>query len=287
MKKSGVVLIVGRPNSGKSTLLNNLLKQKVAITSPKPQTTRFPIDAVYEDERGQIIFTDTPGIFTQSNDMLSRSINANTIQAFDKPADLILYLIDFSKKRDSEENKILGLVRKAESPKILVVNKIDIPNPKFSAEYAFYENEFPHIVYVSALTKANLNLLLNKIYELLPIGKQLVDTKNMVQPGLNLNSSLFISEIIREKVFLFTHDELPYTVKTSVEEIAERSNNCLYIRGKIITTSDQYKKMLIGKNGAMIKKIGMAVRKELETSSGKKVFTEITVETDPDWQSNI
>ncbi|HCM38132.1 MAG: GTPase Era [Candidatus Gottesmanbacteria bacterium GW2011_GWB1_43_11] len=284
--KAGVVALVGRPNVGKSTLLNNLLGRKVAITSPKPQTTRFPMQAIFEDERGQIIFVDTPGMFGETPDTLSRSINLSTEQIFAGKLDLILYLIDYHRPRDTEENKILGWVRKSTAPKILVVNKGDLPGT-FASEYAFYEDEFSLPIKISALHKQNLNILLDKIFDQLPEGQPLVSTANMVQPGLNLNSKLFIAEIIREKVFLFTRDEVPYSVTTAVSEIAERPNGTLYLKGKIITTADRYKKMLVGRGGMMIKEIGMAVRKELEQASGKKVFVELVVEVNPHWMETL
>ena len=283
MTKMGVVLIVGRPNVGKSTLLNNLLRQKVSITSPRPQTTRFPLEAVYEDERGQIIFVDTPGIFNSTPDKLSKTINASVETALDRESDVILYMIDPTRPRDSEENKILGMVRKIKIPKILAINKIDLPQTH-SAEYAFYEDEFPVVIKISAQTHANLNKLLDEIFSLLLEKSPLIDTAKMVQPALNLDSKTFIAEIIREKIFLNTHDEVPYTVNTYVEQIKERRVNQIYIKAKIITTNEQYKKMLIGRHGIMIKEIGMAVRKELEAATGKKIYIDLTVEVNADWQ---
>lgn len=282
--KAGTVALVGRPNAGKSTLLNNLLKQKVSITSPKPQTTRFPIQAIYEDAHGQIIFVDTPGMFGKTPDTLSKHINIQTEKVITQSLDVIVYVIDYTRPRDNEENKILGLVRKSPVPKILVINKADLTKPDFSSEYAFYEDEFTDIVKVSAIYRWNFNILLDKIYARLPKRKKLVDTKNLVQPGLNLDSKLFVSEIIREKVYLFMRDEVPYTVTTRVDEINERGNNLLYIKGVIVTSADRYKKMLVGQDGYMIKKIGMAVRKEMEQASGKQVYTDLTVEVNPHWQ---
>src|SRR3989338_8365998 len=140
--KAGYVAIVGRPNSGKSTLLNNILKQKVAITSPKPQTTRIPIYAVYEEERGQIIFIDTPGIFAKVEDPVAKKINPRAEQILRKNIDVIAYLIDHTRDRNLEENKIIGLVRKIDKPKILVYNKSDIKNPSYIPHFRFLESEF-------------------------------------------------------------------------------------------------------------------------------------------------
>ena len=119
--KSGTVALIGRPNVGKSTLVNNLIGQKVAITSPKPQTTRFPIQALYEDERGQIIFFDTPGIFIKAKDRLSKKINRQTLQTLSEQFDVVLYIVDPTRKRDFEEGRVLGIVRQIDKPKILIL----------------------------------------------------------------------------------------------------------------------------------------------------------------------
>jgi len=124
--KQGKVLLISRPNVGKSTFLNNLISQKVSITSPKPQTTRFPIKALYQDERGEIIFIDTPGLMRKTEDLLSENINKKTLQTLNEELDLVLYMVDPTRKRDFEEARVLGLVRQIEKPKILVLNKIDL-----------------------------------------------------------------------------------------------------------------------------------------------------------------
>ncbi len=284
--KAGIVALVGRPNTGKSTLLNNLLKQKVSITSPKPQTTRFAIQAVYEDERGQIVFIDTPGMSGKTPDVLAKHINQNLQQTLAQSLDVLVYLVDRTRPRDFEENQILGLVRKSPAPKILVFNKSDLKQ-EYSADYAFYEEEFDRIIEISALKRWNFNLLLNEIYSLLPEGQPLVDKSSLVQPGLNLDSKLFLSEIIREKVFLFMRDEIPYSITTQVDEIVNRDNGSLYIAGRIITNEEKYKKMLIGKDGYMIKKIGMAVRKEIEQMANHEVYIDLHVDVNPHWMEQL
>lgn len=283
MKKAGTVALVGRPNVGKSTLLNNIIGRKVTITSPKPQTTRFSIQAVYEDERGQIIFIDTPGIFAKVEDPLSKKINKTAEAAFKKEVDLIVYLIDHTRYRDTEENKTLGLVRKLKIPKILVINKIDIRKPTYIEQYLFLEDEFDTIIKISALKKTNLKQLTEKIFAELPQSEMIIDTKNLVQPALNLDSKTFIAEIIREKAYLRTRQEVPYTLTVVVEEITERKNGVVYIRAKILTNADRYRQMIIGQKGSKIKEIGTMARKELELASDKKVFLDLTVETDPHW----
>lgn len=285
--KSGIVALIGRPNVGKSTLLNAILKHKVSITSPKPQTTRFNIQAVYEDDRGQIIFVDTPGIFAQVDDPLARKINLKAEESFDLGVDLILYVVDHTRQRDVEENKTLGIVRRAKAPKILVINKSDVKEPTHIVQYKFLEDEFDTIIHVSALSTHNIPTLLDAIFEYLPERDQLVDRSTLAQPALNMDSKMFIAEIIREKAFLFLRSEVPYSLTSITDDVVERDNGSLYIKARIITSADRYKSMIIGKNGFMIKEISMAARKELETATGKKVFLELTVETDTHWMDTF
>ncbi|MBI5019025.1 GTPase Era [Candidatus Gottesmanbacteria bacterium] len=281
--KSGIVALVGRPNVGKSTLLNTLLGQKVSITSPKPQTTRFPIQAVYEDERGQIIFVDTPGIFTKVKDQVAARINMRTEETIEKGIDVIVYMVDHTRERAEEESRVLGMVRKLQIPKILVVNKVDVKTPTHIVQYRFMEDEFDEVVEISALENKHIPILLEKIFERLPEGSAIVDTAEMVQPGLNLDSKTFISEIIREKAFLNLRREVPYAIAAVVDDIEERDNGVTYIKARLLTSADRYKGMIIGANGEMIKEISMAARKELEVASNKKVYLELTVETDEHW----
>lgn len=286
--KSGYVAIIGRPNSGKSTLLNNILGQKVSITSPKPQTTRFPIHAVYEDERGQIIFIDTPGIFARVEDPVSKKINPQAEKTLKEGVDVIVYLVDHTRDRDIEENKTLGLVRQlADKPKILAINKIDIKKPSFLPHYKFMEEEFDKTLEISGLYKSNLNYLVDSIFELLPTGEKLVDNTDRPSPVLNMDSKMFLADIIREKAYLFLRKEVPYTLTTTVDEITEKENNLVYIKARIITSNDKYKKMIIGEKGRMVKEIGMAARKELETATNKKVFLDLTVETNSHWYQEL
>ncbi len=281
--KSGVVALVGRPNVGKSTLLNTFLGQKVSITSPKPQTTRFPVQAVFEDERGQIIFVDTPGIFTKVKDQVAARINLRTEEMIEKGIDIIVYMVDHTRERADEENRVLGMVRKLHIPKIMVVNKVDIQSPTHIVQYRFMEDEFDKVIEISALENKHIPILLDAIFERLPEGSAIVDTATLVQPGLNLDSKTFISEIIREKAFLNLRREVPYAIAAVVDEIEERDNGVTFIRARLLTSADRYKGMIIGTNGAMIKEISMAARKELEVAANKKVYLELTVETNDHW----
>ena len=283
MKKAGVVAIIGRPNAGKSTLLNNLLGHKVSITSPKPQTTRFAIQAVYEDDRGQILFVDTPGVVGRVKDQLARRINLEAESQVNKELDLVIYLVDHTRERDLEENKTFGIVRKFQGPKLLVINKIDVMKPTHIVQYKFMEEEFDAVVEISALERKHLGKLLQVIFEFLPEGKPMVESADLVQPGLNIDSKTFLSEIIREKAFLFLRREVPYSLTAVIDDTIERDNGVFYIKARILTSADRYKSMIIGKNGAMIKEISMAARKELETATNRKVYLDLTVETDTHW----
>ncbi len=281
--KQGKVLLIGRPNVGKSTFLNNLIGQKVAITSPKPQTSRFPIWALFEEERGQIIFVDTPGIFGKAEDFLSKKINENTLKIINEEVDVIIYMVDQTRKKDFEEAKVLGIVRKLKKPKILVVNKIDSAEKSYLPQYKFLEEEFRDFFYISGLNKTHVKPLLDKIFEYLPEVDDKEKYKTPVFAGLNLNSRIFIAELIREKVFLMMGEEIPYTVTVIVDEIAERKNNITYIKARILTTNDRYKKMLIGASGRKIKEIGSFARKEIALAINRKVYLDLKVETDPHW----
>ncbi len=282
--KSGKVLLIGRPNVGKSTFLNNLIGQKVSITSPKPQTTRFPIRALYQDETGEIIFVDTPGIMRKTEDHLSENINKKTLQVLNEEVDLVLYMIDHTRKRDYEEARVLGIVRGIDKPKILVINKIDVQDKTYLPQYKFLEDEFSDVFQISALKKLHFKPLIKRIFELLPEAKSEEKTVNPnPYPILNLDAKTFIAELIREKVFLMMGEEIPYTTTVVVDEISERTNGITYIKARILTNNERYKGMLIGASGRKIKEIGAYARKEIALATGKKIYLDLTVETDPHW----
>jgi GTP-binding protein Era len=287
IKKSGTVILLGRPNAGKSTLLNALIGKKVSITSPKPQTTRFSIQAIYEDDRGQILFIDTPGIFAKTEDVLSKNINKRVNESIRSSIDVAIYLIDHTRYRDMEENKTFGLVRTLHCPKILVFNKSDICKPDYRIQYSFMEEEMEETIDVSALKRKHLDTLLSAIYRYLPNRPPIVDPNSIIHPAINIDSKLFIEELIREKAFIFLRNELPYSITTRVDSILERGNGTKVISARIITNNDRYKGMIVGHEGRMIKEISMATRKELETATNSTVFLELAVEVDPHWVDYI
>jgi len=273
----GTVALVGRPNVGKSTLVNNLVGQKVAITSPKPQTTQFSIYAVYESEDVQIVFVDTPGIFAKAP---RKDINLEAERVLKEQIDIVLYIIDHTRKRGIEENRVLGILRKVQKPKILVINKIDKEKPSFRQDYRFLEDEFDSVVEVSALKNKNLPILLSEILKYLHEGEKIVIREDMPTPAINLDSKLYIGENIREKAFLVLRDELPYSIRVEVDDVAPRKNGMFYIKARLITTVDRYKKMIIGAGGARIKQIGSMARRELELATGQKIYLDLKVEVE-------
>ena len=201
-----------------------------------------------------------------------------------KETDLVIYMVDHTRKRDFEEARVLGLVRKIEKPKILVINKIDLQEKSFLPQYKFLEDEFPIVFEISALAHKNFKLLLDKIFEMLPQKSESSLYTEGTYPLLNMDAKTFIGELIREKVFLNMGEEIPYTTTAIVDEITERNKELTYIKARILTTLDRYKAMIIGANGRKIKELGNMARKEIALATGKKIYLDLTVETDPHWQ---
>ncbi len=278
MGKVGTVALIGRPNVGKSTLVNNLVGQKVAITSPKPQTTQLPLYAVFENEEGQILFVDTPGIFAKAKLSEGKAANLEAERALTSDIDVALYIIDKTRPRGLEENRVLGLVRKLKCPKIMVYNKSDVRVPDFTAQYKFMEEEFDSVVHVSALKNLHVSVLIEEIFGYLKEGEKFVDKQAMPIAALNMDSKMYIEELIREKAYLKLRRELPYKIRIVVDENTTRPNGSIFIKARILVPDLHYKKMVIGHNAFMIREIGLMSRKEFEVATGKKVFLDLTVE---------
>lgn len=274
--KVGKVALIGRPNAGKSTLLNNIVGQKVAIVSDKPQTTQSKITAVYEDLQGQIFFKDTPGFFESKLGIKKgKSIIKETIT----DCDILLYVVDHTRKWGIEEEEIANLAINSGKPIFLVINKIDIETPnnkqfyldrfKFAAKKSFE---------VSSLKLIGIKDLINNLFEVLPEGSRDFSVDDHVSPLLSQNSKEYLAELVREKIFLLTSQEVPYQVSVLITSVVNNDiRNILKVKGKIEMSEEKYKAMIIGKNGNMIKKIMKEVRKELENLSNKKVFVELKV----------
>jgi len=287
--KYGKVAIVGRPNTGKSTLINAIMNQKVSITSPLPQTTRRAQTVLFADDRGKILFTDTPGLIGKVVDLMSKRVNEEIPRELAK-ADLVVAVVDISRPKNEEENKVLGLLRKINTKKILVYNKIDqaIGPANHFPDYNYLEDEFDKTVMVSGLKSKNVKTLMNLIFELLParenrgVMKEIESRSSEIRPLTAMGSYEYVGEIIREKAYLFLREEIPYTIDVRVKEIKDKTK-LIYIKAEIVTTADRYKKMIIGVGGKKIKEIGYNARKELELMSTRKIFLDLNVVTDSHW----
>ncbi len=280
-KKAGLAVLIGRSNAGKSTLLNSLVGTKVAIATPKPQTTRHVIQGVLHDPRGQIVFVDTPGIFTQIPDLLTSKLNEKAKDALEG-IDIVLYVADPSRHVGDEERAVYRVVKSATSAKILVLNKSDLERP-YIDEYLAWADDFEAVIEVSGLNARNLKALVDMIFERLPEGEPLYPEGQFTAA----ENKFWLEELIREKIFLKMHQEVPYTTTVEVEEMVTRENGTVYIKASILTTSPRYRKMLIGAGGLAIKSIGQAVRKELEMVTGQKTYIELDVRVEERWQERF
>lgn len=284
--KVGFVALVGRSNTGKSTLLNALVGTKVAITTPKPQTTRQAIQGVRHGEEGQIVFVDTPGVFRKRRDAVTSRMNAAAKGALED-VDLVLYVVDPTRAIGEEEEDILKMIADVASPKLLVINKIDEPRPRYLEDYRALSPDFAGTVEVSALKGTHLKTLLKEIYARLPEGEPVYPVHQVT----NVDNKTWYAELIREKLFMALYQEVPYTVAVEVDEIETRRSKggqeTLYVKARILTDSDQHKRMIIGAGGTMIRKVGTAARKELEHIQGIPVFLELEVVTDPHWPERL
>jgi len=278
--KSGFVVLAGRSNVGKSSLLNALVGSKVAIVTPKPQTTRRPVRGVLHDARGQIVFVDTPGIFLGKKDELSQKLNASVREQLEG-IDLIIYVVDPTRESGPEEENIQRLLRKLPTPIILVINKMDLPEEKrpFTAEAQQIDVGQKSMQTVSAIRRKDLNRLVDMIFDFLPEGIPFYPDLQIT----DMNHKEWLEELIREKVFLRLEKELPYSVHVEVTDIYDQDKGIKHIAATVWTTEDRYKGMIIGAKGAMLKQIGIDTRRELEAVTGTKIYLELTVNVDPKW----
>lgn len=277
-KKSGVAALAGRSNVGKSTLLNALVGTKIVITSPKPQTTRQSFHGIVHDTRGQIVFVDTPGIFEKSGDRLTESLNKTAKAALDG-IDVIVYVVDPTRQIGNEEHIVQRLIAASDAPKILVINKTDKKHARYLEDYRALAPNYTKTLEISALHYVNIKQLIDAVLDYLPEGEPLYPEFQFS----NIEHDKWMSELIREKIFIQMHSEIPYSTHVEITEHGERENGTMFIKATIFTTAPQYKKMLIGAGGRKIKEIGMATRKEFEQILDKKVYLELEVEIDSRW----
>ncbi|HEY6998372.1 MAG TPA: GTPase Era, partial [Candidatus Binatia bacterium] len=282
--RSGYIAIIGRPNVGKSTLLNRILGEKVAIVSPKPQTTRNRITGIRTKDSSQIIFLDTPGIH-QGHSLINRRLMDTALQTLDE-VDGVLWLLDAHSKIKQEEERIAETLRGVQTPVLILLNKIDLVSKgKLLPLIERCAQLLPEkeIVPVSALQGEGVNLVLELVEGWLPEGP-----RYFTEGEYTDQSERFLaSEMVREKIFLLTHEEIPYGVAVTIDEFTEKADkNLLVISATIHTDRDSHKGILIGKRGSMLKEIGKQAREELEALLGCRIFLELFVRVDPGWTQN-
>ena len=279
--KSGYVSIIGEPNVGKSTLLNAMMGEKLAIVTPKPQTTRNRITGILTTDSYQVIFLDTPGVLTPKyrlhDQMVKTAYNAI------RDADLVLYMIDASRLNSGIEETILNQLKKATQQVILVINKIDlISNPALLPIIARYQEKFSflELIPISATTGDGISQLHESILKHLPEGPSYFPPDQLS----DLPERFFISETIREKIFLRTNQEIPYASSVVVEEFTERPNGKIYISAMLYVERQSQKGILVGKGGKTIKRIGQLARAEIEQFLQTTVFLDLRVSVKADWR---
>lgn len=279
MAKSGMVAIVGRSNVGKSTLINTLVGTKVAITTPKPQTTRRPIQGIITRQQGQVVFVDTPGIMQKARDTLTNKLNAYAKDSL-RDVNAVLYVVDPTRPIGDEEKQAFRLVEKITIPKLLVINKIDDKASKnFIDYYRDLGSKFDAYVEISAMTAKNTDLLEKWIWEQMPEGEFLYPEFQLTSMG----NEEWLAELIREKLFLRLREEVPYSTHVEVNSLDIQDNGTVFVDATIYTHSERYKPMIIGAGGRGIKEIGQSTRRELEAVTGKKYFLQLQVAVDPRW----
>lgn len=277
--KSGFVTLVGRPNVGKSSLVNTFIGRKVLIVTEKPQTTRNRIRCIYTDSNHQIIFIDTPGIHKPVHRLGHFMVEA-AVQAM-KGVDLILFVLDATKGWRDPEEQIVELLKASKNRCFLVVNKIDIAEDyQRWAEIAQQKYSFEKIFFTSVVRNEGVMELFETIKQTLPEGPMYFPPDTVTDRPLSFQ----FAEIIREKVLLLTRDEVPHCVAVIVDEIAERENGVVYVAATIYVERDSQKGILIGKDGRMIKQIGTLARLEMESLVGKKIYLDLHVKVKKNWR---
>ncbi len=283
-KKSGFVTLIGRPNVGKSTLMNHLIGQKIAITSRKPQTTRNRIQTVYTDERGQIIFLDTPGIHKAKNKLGEYMVTVAERTLTE--VDVILWLVEPDTFIGAGERHIAEQLNQIKTPVILVINKVDtLKNPEDVLTFiAAYKDvcPFAEIVPLSALKGMNTELLTELIFKYLPQGPQFYDEDTVTDQPMRQ----IAAELIREKALRLLDDEIPHGIAVTIEKMNTRRNGITDIEATIICERDSHKGIIIGKGGGMLKQIGMSARKDIEDLLGGQANLKLWVKVRKEWRDS-
>ncbi|MDD6387773.1 MAG: GTPase Era [Bacilli bacterium] len=279
--KSGFVSLIGRPNVGKSTLLNSIVGKKVAITSDKPQTTRNIIQGIYNEEDTQIVFVDTPGIH-KPNHKLGKYLNKQAYYSIDD-VDIVLMLVDAFQPLGPGDKFIIERLQNVCKPVILIINKIDkLTRDELMEKIVEYKDlyDFKEIIPVSALKKKNVNEVVKVLKEYLPDSVKFYGDHDIT----NKSMEFLLGEIIREKVFELTEEEVPHSLTCYIEHVEKNKNNNYVLNGVIVVDRDSLKSIIIGKQGRMIKEIGMRARKDMEELLGRKVYLELYVKVIKKWR---
>ena len=282
--KSGFAAIIGRPNVGKSTLMNHLIGQKVAITSNRPQTTRSRIRTVLTEERGQIIFIATPGMIRNARNRLGEYMK-DVSQGTLSDADVILWLIEPSSHAGEGDRGIAEALSATDTPVILVINKIDtIRKEQLLGIIDTWKEIYPfrEIIPVSGLRGLNLGDLKETIYRYLPEGPMLYDEETLTDQSMRQ----IAAEVVREKALQMLSEEIPHGIAVTIERYHVRDDGLTEIEASVICERDSHKGIIIGKGGSMLKKIGSAARTELERMTEGKVFLKLFVKVRKDWRDN-
>ena len=284
MTKSGFVALIGRPNVGKSTLMNHLIGQKIAITSEKAQTTRKQIRTVYTDERGQIVFEDTPGLTRAKNRLGSYMVEA-ALKTIDT-ADVILWIVEAGSYFGPSEQEILELVRKKSAPLVLCVNKIDKVKDKKLLAKSIEEYQKAvrpkELVAVAALKSENTDTLMDVLYQLLPEGPMFFDEDTVTEEPMRD----IAAELIREQALRLLRDEIPHGIAVTVERMKDREDGLIDLDASIICERDSHKGMIIGKGGQMLKRIGTNARKSIEELCETQVNLKLWVKVRKEWRDS-
>lgn len=281
--KSGFVSIVGRPNVGKSTLLNTIIGEKIAIVSEKPQTTRTRIQGIYTCERGQVIFVDTPGIHKPKH-LLGEYMVKVSARSLEE-VDIIYYMTDVTRPFGGGESFILEQLKDARVPVFLLVNKIDLVSEQEVKDYIQIFNQqrsFSEVVSISAACGTNLQLLLDKTLDALPEGPLYYPEDDLTDQPIYL----LVAELIREKALMLTRDEVPHSLAVEVEEFKKQANGKVYVRAAIYMERDSQKRIVIGKKGQMLKTIGEQARQDIESLLDTAVYLDLWVKVKKNWRDN-
>lgn len=280
--KSGFVAIIGRPNVGKSTLMNQIIGQKIAIMSDKPQTTRNKIHGVYTSDNGQIVFLDTPGIHKPTSklgDYMSKVAHGTLGEV-----DAVLFLVDVVDGIGGGDRYIIEQLKHIETPVILVLNKIDLVQPEaLLAIITNYKDlyNFAEIVPVSALKGNNVTTLLEQIIRYLPEGPQYYPADQITDHP----EQFVCAELVREKILHMTREEIPHSIAVQIEDMRVEPNGIVHISAVIFVERESQKGIVIGKQGALLKEIGRQARRDIETLLGSKTFLELWVKVKKDWRN--